>query len=68
MTLTELFPNFVAHPGMSAEEQSWLIARSYGICNGWRVNFAVNQTGESFGPHGSSDDVSSDLDRLLLGK
>ncbi|MFM6940151.1 MAG: dihydrofolate reductase family protein, partial [Rhodoluna sp.] len=34
----------------------------------WRVNFAVNQAGESFGPHGSSDDVSSGLDRLLLGK
>ena len=68
MTLVRLFPTFETYPGLSAEEQSWLIAKSYGICNGWRVNFVVNQSGASYGLSGASADVSSDLDRLLLGK
>lgn len=68
MTLVRLFPTFETHPGLSIEDQSWLIAKSYGICNGWRVNFAVNQSGASYGLSGASADVSSDLDRLLLGK
>ena len=68
MTLARLYPAFETYPGLSTEEQSWLIAKSYGICNGWRVNFAVNQSGASYGLSGASADVSSDLDRLLLGK
>lgn len=68
MTLVRLFPEFEAYPGLSTEDQSWLIAKSYGICNGWRINFAVNQSGESFGLSGASADVSGELDRSLLGK
>lgn len=58
----------MAHPGLTIEEQSWLIAKEYGICNGWRVNFAIDQSGASFGASGSSSDVSSALDRILLGR
>lgn len=54
--------------GLKRDEQSWLIAKEYGICNGWRVNFAVDAAGRSFGETGRSEDVSTDLDRLLLGK
>ena len=54
--------------GLSKDEQSWLIAKEYGICNGWRVNFAVDAAGRSFGETGKSEDVTTDLDRLLLGK
>jgi riboflavin biosynthesis pyrimidine reductase len=68
LTLVRLFPEFKTHPGLSIEEQSWLIAKEYGICNGWRVNFAVDQNGASFGPSGSSADVSTALDRILLGR
>lgn len=68
MTLIRLYPSFEAHPGLTIEEQSWLIAKEYGICNGWRVNFAVDQSGASFGASGSSSDVSTELDRILLGR
>ena len=68
MTLIRLFPSFAELPRLSAEEQSWEIAKAYGICNGWRINFAINDRGESFGASGSSVEVSSELDRLLLGK
>jgi riboflavin biosynthesis pyrimidine reductase len=68
LTLIRLFPSFAELPRLSAEEQSWEIAKAYGICNGWRINFAVNDRGESFGASGSSLEVSSELDRLLLGK
>jgi riboflavin biosynthesis pyrimidine reductase len=68
LTLVRLFPNFDVFEGLSKEEQSWLIAKEYGICNGWRVNFAVDTAGRSFGETGKSEDVSTDLDRLLLGK
>ncbi|MEO0067191.1 MAG: hypothetical protein RJB63_316 [Actinomycetota bacterium] len=68
MTLIRLFPSFAELPRLSAEEQSWEIAKAYGICNGWRINFAVNDRGESFGASGSSIEVSTELDRLLLGK
>ena len=54
--------------GLSAEEQSWLIAKDYGICNGWRVNLAVDDNDSTYGISGTSIDVSSELDRLLLGK
>lgn len=66
MSLIKIFPSFEVIDGLSTEEKSWLIARDYGICNGWRVNFAVNQIGESFGVSGTSQDVSSDLDKQLL--
>jgi riboflavin biosynthesis pyrimidine reductase len=68
LTLIRLYPSFEAHPGLTSEEQSWLIAKEYGICNGWRVNFAVDQSGASFGASGSSSDVSTELDRFLLGR
>ena len=32
------------------------------------MNFAIDERGASYGPSGSSEDVSSELDRLLLGK
>ena len=54
--------------GLSKDEQSWLIAKDYGICNGWRVNFAVDSAGRSFGDTGKSEDIATDLDRLVLGK
>jgi riboflavin biosynthesis pyrimidine reductase len=63
-----LAPRFESFEGLSADEGSWLIAKEYGICNGWRVNFAIDQSGASFGLSGDSSDVSSKLDRLLLGK
>lgn len=68
MTLLRVFPSFAELPRLSAEEQSWEVAKAYGLCNGWRVNFAVNEKGDSFGESGKSEDVSSELDRLLLGK
>ena len=68
MTLARLFPTFETYPGLNTEDQSWVIAKAYGLCNGWRLNFAVNESGESFGLTGGSSDVSSDLDRSLLGK
>lgn len=45
-----------------------MIAKDYGICNGWRVNFAIDSAGRSYGETGVSADVSTELDRLLLGK
>lgn len=68
MTLIRIYPDFEVFEGLSEEDKSWLIARDFGICNGWRVNFAVDERGASFGSSGSSADVSSELDRLLLGK
>lgn len=68
MRLVRLFPNFEVFEGLSKDEQSWIIAKEYGICNGWRVNFAVDAAGRSFGDTGKSEDISTDLDRLLLGK
>lgn len=68
MTLVRLFPSFEVFQGLTSDEKSWLIAKEYGICNGWRVNFAIDESGNSFGDTGISSDVSSDLDRLLLGK
>ncbi len=68
MSLIRLVPSFESYPGLSADEQSWQIAKEYGLCNGWRVNFAIDQSGSSFGETGSSSDVSSKLDRLVLGK
>lgn len=68
MTLVRLSPTFEVFEGLTKDEQSWEMARAYGICNGWRVNFAFDSGGKSFGVSGSSADVSSDLDRLLLGK
>jgi riboflavin biosynthesis pyrimidine reductase len=63
-----LAPRFESFEGLSPDEQSWIIAREYGLCNGWRVNFAVDQDGASFGLTGDSAGVSTQLDRLLLGK
>lgn len=54
--------------GLSPDDRSWIIAKEYGICNGWRINLAVDASGNTFGESGSSVDVSSELDRLLLGK
>ena len=68
MRLVRLFPNFDVFEGLSKDEQSWLIAKEYGICNGWRVNFAVDAAGRSFGDTGKSEDIATDLDRILLGK
>lgn len=68
MTLVRLFPSVERYDGLTSDEQSWVIAKDYGICNGWRVNFAIDSRGNSFGESGSSDDVSTDLDRRLLGK
>ena len=45
-----------------------MIAQDYGICNGWRVNFAIDSAGRSYGETGVSADVSTELDRLLLSK
>ncbi len=68
MSLVRLFPTFQKYESISSDEESWIIAKEYGICNGWRVNFAIDSSGKSFGETGSSSDISSDLDRLLLGK
>jgi riboflavin biosynthesis pyrimidine reductase len=61
-------PTFEPFAGLTPEEQSWLIAREYGICNGWRANFVIDDAGESFGANGDSSDVSNHVDRLLLAK
>ncbi len=68
MTLVRLFPTFEVLDGLTKDEQSWEIAKEYGICNGWRVNFAIDTMGRSIGETGASVDVSTELDRLLLGK
>lgn len=68
MTLIRVYPDFESFEGLSPEDQSWIIAKDYGICNGWRLNFAVDAAGRYFGESSSSGDVSSELDRLLLGK
>jgi riboflavin biosynthesis pyrimidine reductase len=68
LTLVRLYPKFESYTGLTIEEQSWLIARAYGICNGWRVNFVVDQSGASFGTSGISLDISTELDRVLLGR
>jgi riboflavin biosynthesis pyrimidine reductase len=68
LTLIRLYPGREIYPALTVEEQSWLIAKEYGICNGWRVNFAIDQNGASFGVSGNSSDVSTALDRVLLGK
>lgn len=68
MTLLRLFPTFEKFEGLSRDDQSWTIAKEYGICNGWRINFAIDASGTSFGENGSSIDISTELDRLLLGK
>jgi riboflavin biosynthesis pyrimidine reductase len=68
LTLIRLYPTLERFEGLSRDDQSWTIAKEYGICNGWRVNFAIDAAGNSFGETGSSIDVSTDLDRLLLGK
>lgn len=68
MTLVRLFPRFEVFEGLTSDEQSWVIAKDYGICNGWRVNFAIDSDGRSTGETGVSADVSTELDRLLLGK
>lgn len=68
MTLFRLSPTYESFVGLSPEEQSWLIASEYGICNGWRANFVIDATGQSFGANGDSSDISNHVDRLLLGK
>jgi riboflavin biosynthesis pyrimidine reductase len=68
LTLARLYPTVEFFDGLTSDEQSWVIAKEYGICNGWRVNFAIDSRGKSFGETGSSSDVSTDLDRQLLGK
>ena len=68
MTLIRLFPTLERFEGLSRDDQSWTIAKEYGICNGWRINFAIDAAGNSFGETGSSIDVSTELDRFLLGK
>jgi riboflavin biosynthesis pyrimidine reductase len=68
LTLARLYPTVEFYDGLTSDEQSWVIAKDYGICNGWRVNFAMDSSGNSFGITGSSSDVSNDLDRQLLGK
>lgn len=68
MTLIRLFPTLQKFEGLSRDDQSWIIAKEYGICNGWRINFAIDAAGKSFGETGSSIDVATELDRLLLGK
>jgi riboflavin biosynthesis pyrimidine reductase len=68
LTLVRLYPSVEFYDGLTSDEQSWVIAKEYGICNGWRLNFAIDSRGNSFGETGSSSDVSTDLDRQLLGK
>lgn len=68
MTLIRIVPSLQRFESLSHDDQSWVIAKEYGICNGWRVNLAIDASGKSFGESGRSVDVSSDLDRLLLGK
>jgi riboflavin biosynthesis pyrimidine reductase len=68
LTLLRLVPSFESFDGLSADEQSWVIAREYGICNGWRANFVIDQSGATFGISGDSSDISNQVDRLLLGK
>ena len=68
MTLIRILPELEIFGELSVEDQSWAIAREYGICNGWRVNLALDQAGKAFGEHGDSNDVSSEIDRALLGK
>jgi riboflavin biosynthesis pyrimidine reductase len=68
LTLLRLVPSLERFDGLSADEQSWVIAREYGICNGWRANFVIDEGGASFGASGDSSDVSNHVDRLLLGK
>lgn len=68
MTLFRLSPTYESFVGLLAEEQSWLIASEYGICNGWRANFVIDSAGQSFGANGDSSDISNQVDRLLLGK
>jgi riboflavin biosynthesis pyrimidine reductase len=66
--LTRVLPALEVLPRMTDEEQSWVIAQQFGICAGWRLNFAVNQAGEAFGQDGTSGGVSNGLDRLVMGK
>jgi riboflavin biosynthesis pyrimidine reductase len=66
--LTRVLPALEVLPRMTEEEQSWAIAQQFGICAGWRLNFAVNQAGEAFGQDGTSEGVSNGLDRLVMGK
>jgi riboflavin biosynthesis pyrimidine reductase len=68
LTLFRLSPTYESFVGLSAEEQSWLIASEYGICNGLRANFVIDTAGQSFGAKGDSSDISNHVDRLLLGK
>jgi len=68
LTLVRLFPTFEILEGLTKDEKSWAIAKDYRICNGWRVNFAIDINGKFVGESGASADVSTELDRLLLGK
>lgn len=68
MTLIELFPDYRVERELDLEQQSWVIARAYGLCQGWRVNLVVDESGETFGQTGSSDDISNGLDRAVLAK
>jgi riboflavin biosynthesis pyrimidine reductase len=68
LTLIRVYPDFEVFEGLTPEDQSWIIAKDYGICNGWRLNFAVDAGGHFAGETNSSADVSTELDRLLLGK
>jgi riboflavin biosynthesis pyrimidine reductase len=68
LILNRLLPTEASFSNATPEEQSWVIAKEFGICNGWRLNFVLDQQGRTSGSDGSSDGVSNALDRLVLGK
>lgn len=68
MTLTSLLSNTEVFANSTPDEKSWVIAKAFGICVGWRMNFVVNIDGNFADQSGSSDGIASQLDRLLLGK
>ena len=68
MTLSRLLPTPGEVDAVTPEEQSWVIASEFGICNGWRLNFVTDVNGLYRDKSGSSDGISNRLDRLLLGK
>jgi riboflavin biosynthesis pyrimidine reductase len=68
LNLTQLLPEFRVFERLTPEQQSWQIAQSYGVRNGFRLNFVVNQDFKFVDESFSSNEISSGLDRLLLGK
>ncbi len=68
MNLTQLLPEFRVFERLTPEQQSWQIAQSYGVKNGFRLNFVVNSEFQFLDETLTSNEISSGLDRLLLGK